>query len=496
MTASQISLKNLVETLEYESPKALTPHEIFAAYEDYIGNKFKKDFPKPAKGTSIFDYFKNLIIEHDLPVRITDDEKFTYFKRNSRKAMKLEVEDIHVKEQKHEPKKIEKENLESIPEDAVTEETKPKVKSRISSLRADIKSESTTQKTSTLRYSPPEKKNMKLPMPEGYVPKDLEKKDLDDYPTNPRKTLNPNAIAFNPLSGSLFNQAISNVKKDFNKKELPKNLISFYTSLIEKCGVLDCGRLDQIASKFGREKPLNFEKFGFSSKKDLLLSIPGFYQPKTQNTSLIFYRPPSKQSGKNGNTGLAPSTIDNVHSLLFNISSSLTELVELAGKGFSEELLQFYQNDYLSNLASDSEKFDENNNPINVNKIKFKNFKNDLQNKLCLKKLTRHDCLINYPNFHALEQLATLVIQESENNYVDINLINRLISAKKLEICKSQNVTTMEGASSVGDRQDKDKKNFNLMGEVMSACGTDKLEDILRCMEGLAIDGRRVVLKV
>lgn len=94
--------------------------------------------------------------------------------------------------------------------------------------------------------------------------------------------------------------------------------------------------------------------------------------------------------------------------------------------------------------------------------------------------ITRERCLENFKNFLKLEKLTIETLHELGGS-CDINLINRLVSCKRAEKLKDSGKSAKD-------------KTYSVMQDAMKSVDTNKIEDIINCMNGMKIDGRMVLL--
>ena len=91
---------------------------------------------------------------------------------------------------------------------------------------------------------------------------------------------------------AVFNQALKNIANQ--KIPLPSKLTDFLTNILKTESFIDTEpeKLQAIFKKYGSEKEVNYQKYGYESMKQLILSVDGAFENTEVESSIVFYKNP------------------------------------------------------------------------------------------------------------------------------------------------------------------------------------------------------------
>lgn len=97
------------------------------------------------------------------------------------------------------------------------------------------------------------------------------------------------------VQSAVFNQALKNITNQ--KISLPSKLTDFLTNILKTESFIDTEpeKLQAIFKKYGSEKGVNYQKYGYESMKQLILSVDGVFENKEVESSIVFYKNPRER---------------------------------------------------------------------------------------------------------------------------------------------------------------------------------------------------------
>jgi len=490
---SKKALRNLQEALEY-AERALTPKEVRAEYLEYNGEKFTSDFPKPAGGQSFTEFLIEIIEEAGLQIKYDVEAcTFSFKKKRVPKIEKSSNTEESSKPRSSRSKKIVTESSESEEEKA-----KPERKQRNSRNQKSESSDVNAAGSASMLKTAMSKANQ-----------DSKKVGENGFPNNGSSFVG-NALensskkrevegTKNENNGDVAEKETESVKKvpETVKKPLPENLITFYQNVGKAMQSIDTTSIDAISKKFGRKKSLKFEKYGYNSALELLVSIEGFYKPKGMaNPNAIIYREGGAKLYEKTNTALdqnnnkiektssndpkndskttyyretgVKTEIKNenpMEAAYIQAITSMSQLLYKCGPDFYKQTLQSMVKFTDNTLLADSFKT-----------VNFTSTHVDFMRK----GYNREACLSKVQNFAMIEFLVKNALKERPGKSCRLDDLNEFYMQEIKKILTASNATTSPPT----------------LSEIMKKAGLSSLKETVETFSDVVVVGDSVQLKV
>jgi len=271
----QNQVKLLAESIQYQKIP-LGPKEVRKAFHEYTGEVFKTVFPKPEMNVTFVEYLKDLFLKFEQPevAFLEESNEFVFIEKNVLK-----------------PKKKDKKEAENNTEEQKEETSSGKSQIDFGGLEKEANKETEPNEITVNLESANSQNDKQLKDP-------IKRQLTPDGKTCGTKIPKPDNYKDNfPSQTNLFNRALrllNDVKVSY--KRIPTKMIQFYTNMIMHTKVIEVEKINELSLLYGRNSKVNPEKYGFSTVKELLLSIPGFVESGRVDSNVIVFKPDIKEN--------------------------------------------------------------------------------------------------------------------------------------------------------------------------------------------------------